>query len=425
MLLRMSASNYLSIASHQELSLVATKLKGPDVALFPIAGTDLEALPGVVLYGANASGKTNFVKALNWMRAAIMQSHTRGNPEGGVPRIPFALDPSFDGKPTEMEADFLVDGVRFQYGFACDDERYLSEWLYSYPEGKRRKLFERSDGHVEFGQFFKGPKKVLVDLMRPNSLFISTATQNDHEELGRIVRFFRRCKYSSTVSVAKDLINNTFKKDQIDPRTITFLTAIGTGVTGYRQSDIEIPDVIKNVMKEFADIAKKHLGEANFSDDGTVDREKDVMIELAHRGVGGEDCYLGLERESSGTRRLILIMNLVFKALDHGSVVIIDELDASLHTHAAEQVLKLFADPEINRHGSQLIATTHDTNLLNSECLRRDQIWFCEKDGEGATHLFPLSEIKSRQTDNFERGYLEGRYGAIPCSAELSVLFRT
>lgn len=423
MLLRLSATNSRSIAETEEISLVATNLKGPECNLIPIPGTELAVLPAAIIYGANASGKTNFLKAFSFLKSAILSSHTKGNPEGGVPRVPFLLDSDNAKAPTAVEADFIVDNVRFQYGFECDDDKFTIEWLYSYPEGKRRRLFERSGAVVEFGSHFRGPKKILVDLMRPNSLFISTATQNDHNELSKIVAFFRKAKFSMNVAVAKELINNTFKKDQIDDRTITFLTSIGTGITGYRQTDIEIPEHVKLMTKELAMVFRKHVGDASFSDEDVSDRAKDVAIEFAHAGVSGESCYFGLERESSGTRRLILLLNMVFKALDEGSLVFIDELDASLHTHAAAQVVELFASPAINRNGAQLIATTHDTNLLGSSCLRRDQIWFCEKDGVGASHIFPLSDIKSRPTDNFEQGYLEGRYGAVPFSGDLVSLF--
>lgn len=424
MLLRLSATNYLSIAETQELSLVASKLKGPEEGLISVRGTDLSVLPSAVIYGANASGKTNYVKSFNFLRGAILDSHRRGNPEGGVPRIPFRLNSEKASATTALEVDFVIEGVRFQYGFECDDDKFTGEWLFSYPEGKRRRLFERSGGEVEFGAHFKGAKKILVDLMRPNSLFISTATQNDHEELSKIVAFFRKATFSSNVSVAKGLINNTFKKNQVDDRTIAFLSAIGTGITGYRQTDIEMPDNVKLMAKEFSSIMRKHLGDAGFPEDGQSDNAKDVAIEFAHLGAGGETCYLGLERESSGTRRLVLLMNMVFKALDEGSLVIIDELDASLHTHAAEQIICLFSNPSINKNGAQLIATTHDTNLLNCACLRRDQIWFCEKDEVGASHIFPLSDIKSRQNDNFEQGYLEGRYGGIPFSGDFVSLFK-
>jgi AAA15 family ATPase/GTPase len=423
MLLRFSAKNCRSIANTEEISLVASSLKGPECRLVPIPGTDLLALPSAIIYGANASGKTNFLKAFSFLRSAILQSHTRGNPEGGVPRIPFKLDPAHEDEPTFVEAEFIVDGVRMQYGFECNDDAFTSEWLYTYPEGKRRRLFERLGNKVEFGSHFKGPKKILADLMRPNSLFISTATQNDHEELSGIVAYFRRTRFSMNVSVAKELINNTFKKGQIDPRTIEFLKSIGTGITGFRQTDIEIPEAVRVMTKEFIMITRKHMGDTAISEDDQSERLRDVSIEFSHAGVSGEPCYFGLERESSGTRRLVLMMNTVFKALDEGNLVVIDELDASLHTFAAAQILELFENPKINRNGAQLIATTHDTNLLSLSKLRRDQIWFCEKDKSGASHLFPLSDIRSRQTDNFEQGYLEGRYGAIPYSGNLIALF--
>lgn len=423
MLLRFSARNYLSVADTDEISLVASSLKGPECSLVRIPGTDLSALPSAVIYGANASGKTNFLKAFSFLRKAILQSHTHGDPEGGVPRIPFMLNPAHAGETTSLEAEFVLDGVRLQYGFECDDDTFTAEWLYAYPEGKRRRLFERTGTDVEFGSYFKGPKKILVDLMRPNSLFISTATQNDHVELSRIVAFFRRTLFSMNVAVAKELINNTFKKDQVDPRTIEFLNSIGTGITGFRQTDIEIPESIRLITKEFVTIARKHMGENISFEDEHSERSRDVAIEFAHAGISGEPCYFGLERESSGTRRLVLMMNTVFKALDEGNLVIIDELDASLHTFAAAQILALFENPKINRNGAQLIATTHDTNLLSLSRLRRDQIWFCEKDETGASHLFALSDIKSRPTDNFEQGYLEGRYGAIPYSGDLVALF--
>ena len=423
MLLRFSAKNYLSVADVDEISLVASSLKGPECSLVPIPGTDFSALPIAIIYGANASGKTNFLKAFSFLRRAILHSHTQGDPEGGVPRVPFKLDPAYAGKTTLLEAEFVLEGVRLQYGFECDDDAFTAEWLYAYPEGKRRRLFERKGENVEFGSHFKGPKKILVDLMRPNSLFISTATQNDHVELSQIVAFFRRTRFSMNVAVAKELINNTFKKDQVDPRTIEFLKYIGTGITGFRQKDIEIPESVRTLTKEFLEIARKHMGENAAFEDGSSERLRDVAIEFAHSGVGGESCYFGLERESSGTRRLVLLMNTIFKALDEGHLVIIDELDASLHTFAAAQILELFENPQINRNGAQLIATTHDTNLLSLSKLRRDQIWFCEKDEGGASHLFPLSDIKSRPTDNFEQGYLEGRYGAIPYAGDLLGLF--
>ncbi|MGB8842457.1 MAG: ATP-binding protein [Aliidongia sp.] len=404
---------------------MATSLKGPESGLLTVPATGLKALPSAVIYGANASGKSNVLKAFNFMRQAILYSHRQGDPEGGVPRTAFGLDAKISSAATFSEADFVVDGTRYQYGFECDDNRFLSEWLYAFPEGKRRKLFEREGGNVEFGQFLTGQKKILVSLMRPNSLFISTATQNDHEVLSKIVLFFRSIRLITNISASKDLINNTLKRDEVDPRAIKFLGNLGTGIVGYQQKEVDTSNVSEEIrlfQKEVIALVKKHAGDTGAFDEQNLLREKDVSIELAHRGADGSECFFGLESESSGTRRLMLMLSPVLRALDDGCVIMIDELDASLHTHAAEQILLMFADKGINKHGAQLISTTHDTNLLNCKGLRRDQIWFCEKDEIGATHLFPLSDIKSRPADNFEQGYLEGRYGAIPYAGDLKTL---
>ncbi|MYA79128.1 MAG: ATP-binding protein, partial [Acidobacteriia bacterium] len=141
---------------------------------------------------------------------------------------------------------------------------------------------------------------------------------------------------------------------------------------------------------------------------------KQVSIEFAHRGRDGKEFYLEMQRESAGTIRLLFVLTLAFRALDEGVPLFIDELDASLHTYACEEVLKLFCSRKNNPNGAQLVATTHDTNLMGSPVLRRDQLYFIQKDAEGATGLYPLTDIRTRKGDDIEKGYLQGRYGAVP-----------
>ena len=141
--------------------------------------------------------------------------------------------------------------------------------------------------------------------------------------------------------------------------------------------------------------------------------------------MNGEPVYLDMADESEGTRRLLRLLIPMFRALDTGAVMVVDELDASLHTHACEMLIELFSSPKTNPKGAQLIATTHDTNLLRSRHLRRDQIWLTEKDTEGATHLYPLTDFRTREGDNLERGYLQGRFGAIPFSGRIADILTT
>lgn len=410
MLLRLTVANHRSIFDEQELSLVATNLKSENEILsFPFG--KLSVLPSALLYGPNASGKSNFILALKFLRHMILFSHSQGNPEGGVPRDPFALTHEGKEKPTLVEADFMLDDVRYQYGFKANDERFIEEWFFSYPHGRQVVLFERKEDEISFGASFKGPKKQLTDLMRKNSLFLSTATQNNHEELSKIRKYFRDIDFYTSISVGSATIDSEFKDSDIDERTIQFLSIVGTGVHSYRKVSKDIPDEDRTLIKEIKNVIKNHHPEAQiaFGDD---DEEKKISVELGHKSKADEASYLKLRDESAGTKRLLIIMNKVFKVLDTGGILVVDELDASLHTLATQAVLALFNDADLNKKGAQLIATVHDTNLLGSEFLSRDQIWFVEKNEYGETELYSLAEIKSRKEENFELGYLQGRYGA-------------
>ncbi|MDE0006671.1 MAG: AAA family ATPase [Gammaproteobacteria bacterium] len=180
-----------------------------------------------------------------------------------------------------------------------------------------------------------------------------------------------------------------------------FLGRADTGVVDYRQRVIELSDTDKELMGKLSQLGVQ------------TPPEKVPLIELAHRGPQG-DVYLELERESAGTRRLLVVLSQLFDALDSGMPLVVDELDVSLHTQASLALVELFCSPRTNPNGAQLIATVHDTNLLDAPILRRDQIWFAEKSTEGATVVYPLTDIRTRKGDNLERGYLQERYGATP-----------
>lgn len=423
MLLRFKVENSRSFKALSELSLVQTSLQGPKVASKRVPQmADISSLPCALIYGANASGKSNFLKAFQFFRGAVVNSHRRAPVDGGVPRHPYRLTDD-RARASLFEADFVVESVRYTYGFTCDDEKFLEEWLYSFPEGKRRTLYERMGSDVSFGSKFPGPKKALVDFMRPNSLFIATATQNDHPELSKLVSYLRGCGYLDYVAVTDSIVENAFKKKEVDKRVVEFLYRVGTGVVDFKSESMDLPEEVKQIQSELKSIIKNRFG-GDISVGESDEDDTMVSIELGHAGEGGKTFFLNLDRESSGTRRLLLIMSEVFRALDRGTPLFIDELDTNLHTLAAEEIVKLFQSEVSNPLGAQLIATTHDTNLLSCKGLRRDQVWFCERDEEGASEIYSLAEIKSRKEDNFEKGYLEGRYGAIPYAGDLRSLFQ-
>ena len=352
-------------------------------------------MPAIVIYGANASGKSNFVNAIATMQKMVLLSQTRGEPGGGIPRHAFKLDSTCSQTPSRFEIDFIIDDVRYHYGFETTDEIFVAEWLYTFPKSHRRKMFERDDSGFNFGRWLRGQNNNIAGLTRPNSLFLSAAAQNGHEQLSKIYEYFRSIKFASTISIPGTKASARFAGDDPDARVIDFLASINTGVIGYQKRETDISEKDRAMHREIVATVKKFLGDSVKIE--SDDDDKHVAIELAHRGRQGESAYLDLDSESAGTRRLLIVLGLAYQALDKGTPLCIDEVDASLHTYASEAILKLFCRPEINRNGAQLIATTHDTNLMKSSCLRRDQLWFTEKTWEGATELYPLTDYSNAQ----------------------------
>ncbi len=413
MLLRFAVANHLSIRESQELSFAASSLRDRGDGLIDCKAVQSgSVLPAIVIYGANASGKSNIVNAIAAMMKMVLRSHTQGEPGGGVPRHAFKLDSTCSQTPSRFEIDFVIDDVRYHYGFETTDEVFAAEWLYTFPKSHRRKMFERDNSEFEFGRWLRGQNNNIAGLTRPNSLFLSAAAQNGHEQLSKIYEYFRSIKFASTISIPGIEASARFVGDDPDSRVIDFLASINTGVIGYQKRTDEISEKDRAIRRELIAIVEKFSdGPIKFEPD---EDDKHVAIELAHRGRQGESVYLDLDSESAGTRRLLIVLGLVYQALDKGVPLCVDEVDASLHTHASEAILKLFCLPEINQSGAQLIATTHDTNLMKSSVLRRDQLWFTEKTSEGATELYPLTDIRTRKGDNIELGYLQGRFGALP-----------
>lgn len=395
--------------------MVASKaIKDDDSGLIQTKNPDVRLLPSAVIYGANASGKTNLVKAFRFMRHAIHYSHSKGDPNGGVPRIHFKLGEGFEAKSSKFDVDFLVNGVRHHYGFTANNDRFLSEWLYSFSSNRSVKLFERKLDKFypsESGRL-KGRNKTIFALTRPNSLYLSTAVQNNHEQLSAVARYLNKAItfnviFGDSVSIRPDEGDESF-----DPRIIKFLGAVGTGIVDSRFSETKIPESVRNINNKIRTMINQERPEGAPSLDEMPEKVREVKY--GHRGEKRKVFFLDEDEQSAGTKRLVPLLMTAFEALDSGSLVIVDELEANLHTHAAEAVLELFSSKKTNPKGAQLIATTHDTNLLKADFLRRDQIWFTKKDSEGATEIYPLTDFRSRKDDNIAKGYLQGRYDAVP-----------
>ncbi|GAA3435669.1 AAA family ATPase [Kutzneria kofuensis] len=385
MLRSFRVANHRSIRDEQELLLL------------PAYQDNEPAVPVAAVYGANASGKSNLVDALAFMAMAVRHSFGRWSPDGGVPRRPFKLDPEAGADPSAFVVDVLLDGVPHTYGFLVDDSRVLSEWLYSYPEKRRRVMFEREGDKVKIGstvQLAANKLEGLVGLMRPNALFLGLAVQSNVVQLYPVYRFFddvlafRPFGFRNDTRRLGDFLN-------LSPHNLERVTDL-----------VRVADVGVRGM---------HVIEPSELD------ANDRLPRIAFTHAGSE-AVLDFIEESEGTRSWVVLLPVVLTALDRGQTLVLDELDTSLHPKLTAQLVRLFQEPGTNPNHAQLIFTTHDTSLLGTmlgdEVLKRDQVWFVEKDGEGASKLYPLTDFHPRKGENTERRYLGGSYGAVPVLSE-------
>ena len=381
MLLRFSVSNHRSIRDQQELLFSASGPEDRSNGLIPCSAAPGGAvLPLAVIYGANASGKSNLLEALRFMRSMVLDSHNKGEPGGGVPVRSFKLDSASRHSPSRFEIDFVVDGVRHHYGFEASEKAFEQEWLYVFPGVRPQLWFERTGDEFRFGRELKGRNRVIEALTRPNSLFVSAGAQNDHAQLSRVFGYFQSIgggvqASATTGATMSDLLPTG---DDLDRRVVDFLHEISTGVVDHRENRKELPAEVREFKGQLAAFIRDTLGSDAVGSD--TDDDQFVTIELGHRAHGGDVIYFELEAESAGTRRLLVVLSSAFAALDAGTLLCVDEINASLHTQASEAVIRLFGSRKHNPNGAQLIATTHDTNLLASPLLRKDGLFSSVKE---------------------------------------------
>lgn len=411
MLVEFRVQNFRSLRDEQLLSMVASKDK---VMLETNAvETGLSAVPHVlkssVIYGANASGKSNLIKALQYMRDVVLQS--AAIPPGQLFNVkPFLLDEDSAASPVEFEVTFLLGKIRYQYGFTMNAERILSEYLLVYKAFKPQRWFERrfdddtGQDSYEFGSGLKGTKQVWEKATRSNALFLSMAVQLNSEGLRPVYDWFAK---KLVIFNEQEQLNSRFtvqmlKQPDSRKQICDFLQA----------ADISISDIDVQTRK----VPGQALHVDMVADKTELKSEQVEQHQLLFSHVTEQGkAVFELADESSGTRNLLFLAGPVLDILQKGCVLVVDELDTSLHSLLVHELVRLFHRNEINQGDAQLIFSTHDTSLLDApDLLRRDQIWLVEKDVQQASMLVALSEFSPRKNEALERGYLMGRYGGIP-----------
>lgn len=396
MLVNFTFKNFRSFKNEMTLSMEAAPIQELSDAV--VKSCDEELLPVAVMYGANSSGKSNVLKALKAMRDVLLNS-VRLNPKDRLDAEPFSLDLTSGGEPTSFEIQFTLNGSRFRYGFDYTAEAIIAEWLYEKRPGEREfELFLRSgnDFKISKTRFAEGLGKQSAT--PDNRLFVSLVAQLNGKVSQAILDWFSYIDYMS-----------------------------GMDGKGYAGKTLEMLFLKQNGASEITRFFEEtNLGFMELDVEPENGDEKKMKSETVHRLYDADGNDVGVRRfptekmESEGTKKIIEIAGPIFETILNGKILIVDELDAKLHPFLTRKIIGLFMDREINNKGAQLIFATHDTNLLNIQYLRRDQIWFTEKDKSASTELYSLVEFrddagnKVRNDRNIEKDYINGRFGAIP-----------
>lgn len=375
------------------LSLQATRLANSGISRELLTGAvePERILPCAAIFGANASGKSAILNAMIDMREIILDSFREGHWDSGIDRQQFLLD-SNSNDTTEFEIELILDGVFWAYGFEINDEQVLTEYAFYYPRGRRVLVFERKEDRIRFGIRFRSLGRSVRPILRQNALVLSVIGVLDNPVANRLFDWWRQnfihFEHSTDRIYGKAYTAQQAKTAHNKERILHLLRAADLGVT-----DLNI------VEPEHED-----------------DESGLPHLELVHSG-DMNDVVFEPENESFGTQAWLGLIGPVLEVLDGGTVLLVDELDASLHPHLVSKLIDLFQDPLINRRCAQLIFNSHDSTVLDSHeplSLGRDQIWFCEKGRDGASQLTPLSDFQGRREEAVGRRYLRGRYGAVP-----------
>lgn len=420
MLIQLSIRNYKTFKERTVLSLVASnydKETREDENIIIEPTFNLRLVKSAVIYGANASGKSKFIEALLFMKHFIETSSKDTQKGDFIDVEPFKLHTDSENDTSEFEVVFLHNKEMFRYGFAVNSTIVAAEWLYHKPKTKEIELLYREGQDFTFHRSFtKGNILKKEKLVRDNALALSTAAQFNDTISSNVLDWFKNLRilsglqsyeYSSYTALK---ISNSLERVKI----LDLLEAADTGIDDLSLKPIDTSNLPKDMPRELVEKIKKDVTEKNaqyFSDVLTIHKKYNSDNKYI------EDVKFSMsEDESDGTEKYFNLTGPIVDVLENGRILVVDELDSQLHPNLVCKIISLFNSKKFNPYNAQIIFNTHDTNLLESELFRRDQIWFIEKDRYGAATLYSLSDFKSdvRKDDNFKVNYLRGKYGAIP-----------
>ncbi|TRX42170.1 AAA family ATPase [Flavobacterium restrictum] len=396
MLLEFTVGNFLSFKDKKTFSLEAGSISEHKDNV--VKEGKYKVLRSAVIYGANSSGKSNFIKALDFMVTTVKNS-SKLNSTDKLNAKPFLLNTETENQPSFFEMLFTESNNRYRYGFELDNDKIHSEWLYILNENSKKEelYFIRNIDGIGVADIFDEAKG-LENKTRDNGFFISVSDQFNNKIGMLLMRSFKDIWIRSGIDhkdslAMTDVIYTSETNDKND--LLSFIKKLDFGFTKFEIENVD------NISFRDRIVTKHKVYDIN----GNVVNELDFKLS---------------DQESSGTNKIFDLAGFIIYTLRFGLILIIDELDSKLHPILTQEIIKIFNNPETNPNNAQLIFTTHDTNLLGANLFRRDQIWFTEKDDFEATDMYSLLEFKDedgntiRKDRSFEKDYIRGRYGAIP-----------
>lgn len=374
-----------------------------------------------IIYGANASGKTSFMRAMAFVvnYAQVSNFLLEGMP---IPVTPFKFRPNAFDTPSEFYLSFIVDGIKYVYEFTCTQKEVLEERLDAYYSSRVTNVFHRT-GPSEYK--FNSNAKQLKEISEknlPNKLFLTTAASWNYDKVKPVADFL--CNKIIPVEprgFSLSLLANIIKNGEFDEYKkfcLNLLNNADFSINDFKYTERKANEFFPpELLEVISSFEKVEIGKQVIKDDL---RFFDFTMTHEVYKDGASAIYpLNINEESEGTKSFFSIAPMLYNVFKKGLVLFVDELDKSLHPHLVEYIIKLFHNEDVNRNNAQLIANTHDTNLLKLSLLRRDEIWFVDKDRETkSSELFSLADFSARKDENIEKSYLIGRFGAIPCILE-------
>ena len=424
MLIEFQFKNYRSFRDEAVLSMEATGVGNFKNCL--IEYNNRKLLPAAAIYGKNGGGKSNVIRAY-WLAVQFIRNAQRSQHEKApIPVVPFMLNDYSKEEPTEFEFVYVIDGIKYNYGFAATKEKIVREFLYHAPKGQRAMVFSREEQKFTFTED-KLRRNLISETIAPNQLFFSIACTMNDTACVKAMKWFREAIYFSRdySDIPQQLLEYSNDKGMLKA-IASYAQAADLGIEDmqfeFNSKEIDekldwpdnVPEGIRAALTQFM----RALSESSDQAEAKM-KFGEVTATSLHTGIdkaGKHQQYkLELEDESDGTRKLMALAPAIESALRSGGVLLVDEIEKEMHPMLVNYIIAKFQSKRTNTNGAQLIFTTYNTELMNMELLRKDQLYFADKNQvDGSSELYSISDFNTRTTENIRKGYLAGKYGATP-----------